>query len=333
MNDKHYGEIKAIKLKSQSGFNVEILTFGAILTKIMALDKSGQRGNVVLEYETIDDYLSNPLFLGCVVGPVAGRTSKGQIRLCDQDHSSNNTLTLDTSCHPNSLHSCSQGLHKVNWSILSQTADSLVLSHEALTHPDYGGQINYTLTYKVCDETLTIDYHATSKALTYLSLTNHSYFNLSGSASTPISGHHLQLNCSHFARLDSESLPQELVPISNAALDFSVSRAIGEALIQEANDIILTKGIDHPFKCEPKDDVATLVDPESGRVMHVSTTQPYMVVYSGNFLDAVASDSGKRFIKHAGICFETQDLPDITNNKLDDVVYVSETSPYKHQIR
>lgn len=330
MNENHLGDIKVIELKSQTGFCVEILTFGAIITKIMAIDKSGHRENVVLEYETTEDYFSNPLFLGCIVGPVAGRTSKGEVIIGDQ-FAQNHVLKLDTSCHPNSLHSCKQGLHKVNWTIHTQTTDTLVLTHEAEITSSQSGHLTYTLTYKVNGESLTIDYYVTSTALTYLSLTNHSYFNLSGNPSSPISNHHLQMNCSHFVRLDSESLPIELVSLTNSAFDFTQLRVIDDVLKQDDADVKITAGIDHPFKCMSTDYVAVLTDPVSGRTMHVATTQPYMVVYSGNFIDAAVSNSGKCFVKYAGICFETQDLPNITHNRLDEVNYVSKTSPYSHK--
>ncbi|GAB6109407.1 aldose epimerase family protein [Fusibacter bizertensis] len=160
-----------IKLVSKTGFTVEVLNLGGIITKIMALDKYGNRENVVLNYENLDDYLTNPLYLGCFVGPVAGRTKNGELPIDDE------ILQLDVSCHSNSLHSCNDGLHNVIWHVDSQTADCLVLSY---TTKNNHGVIDYKVTYTVFEETLTINYYANTHMKTYLTLTNHSYFNLSG---------------------------------------------------------------------------------------------------------------------------------------------------------
>lgn len=323
--------IQAITLISETGFSAEILTHGAIVTKILALNGEGIRENVVLAYENHSDYLSNPFFLGCVVGPVAGRTFAGDINLGEW------TLKLDTSKHPNALHSGNQGFHHVLFSIASQSQDTLVLTHDAQMrlianeqpHLEKTVTLKLVLSYQVKGESLSIETHVVSSDLTHLSITNHSYFNLSGHwQASPITNHFLQLNCSHFARLDEASLPVSLVPLSGSAFDFKTPKSLSSILEQSHEDVRQTAGIDHPFKCLKGDGpIARLHDPTSGRVMTVETTQPYVVIYSGNFLD---SSPESPFPKHAGICFETQDLPNVFENRLDLQHVVTPEKPYHH---
>ncbi|MCD4714669.1 MAG: galactose mutarotase [Clostridiales bacterium] len=312
-------EIELITLTSETGFTVHVLTFGGIIQKVMAKDKHNVRNNVVLNYDHIDDYKKNDLYLGCVVGPVAGRTKKGLIEV------DNLSIQLDTSCHPNSLHSCLDGLHLINWDIKSKSMSKLILSHQS---KDYKCMIDYEISYSVTGETLSIDYHAKVSSSVYLSLTNHSYFNLTGNPGNQIIHQKLKLNCTHYAKLDEENLPVELVPLTKTALDFSEYKSIKSALDDSSEDIAMASGIDHPFKRGASDTVAELMDLESGIVMKVQTNQPYVVVYTGNFLSTTTSLSGKTFGKHTGICFETQDLPNIATNKLDHIRLVTPESPY-----
>jgi aldose 1-epimerase len=315
-------KIESILLKSNSGFIVQLLTLGGIITKIMAKDKYGMRENVVLCYDDFEDYHTNPLFLGCFIGPVAGRTKAGKMLIDDL------TLTLDVSVHPNALHSGKQGLHNVKWSIKSQESDSVILTYDSKTRD---GSMNYQLTYSVSEETLSIEYAVTSSNKTYLSLTNHSYFNLSGNPEQSILTHDLKLNCSHIAQLDQDSLPIACLPIEAVKVDFFTSNSVGSIIESTPEIFSSTLGIDHPFKCMASDYVAYLSDPQSGRAMYVATTEPYVIVYSGNFLQTGVSTSGKRFNQYSGICFETQDLPNVVNNKLDHVEFVSPTLPYSHK--
>lgn len=318
-------KVECIALKSESGFSVQVLSLGGIITEIMAKDRHGVRENVVLNYDHFEDYLTNPLFLGCFIGPVAGRTKDGKMSI--DDH----TLALDVSDHPNALHSCKHGLHNVNWNIKSRTNDQVVLTYDSKPLNALDGALMYQLSYTVSEETLSIEYFVTSSKKTYLSLTNHSYFNLSGNPEQSIVSHELGLNCSHIATLDQDSLPVALLPLESMRYDFLKANSI-ESIIGSTPEIFSsTLGIDHPFKCSSSDHVAYLYDAQSGRTMHVTTTQPYVILYSGNFLHTGVSTSGKKFKQYSGVCFETQDLPNVVNNKLDTVQFVTPESPYSHR--
>lgn len=318
-------KVECIALKSESGFSVQVLSLGGIITDIMAKDRHGVRDNVVLKYDHLEDYLTNPIFLGCFIGPVAGRTKDGKMLIDD------NMLSLDVSDHPNALHSCKHGLHNVNWSIKSRTIDQVVLTYDTKPLNELEGSLKYQLSYRVTGETLSIEYVVTSSRKTYLSMTNHSYFNLSGNPEQSIMSHELGIHCSHIASLDQDSLPVDLLPLESLRYDFSMPNSIGSIIESTPEIFSNTLGIDHPFKCSSSDPVTYLYDPQSGRAMHVATTQPYVIIYSGNFLHTGVSTSGKQFKQYSGVCFETQDLPNVVNSKLDTVQFVTPESPYSHR--
>ena len=317
--------IKQIILTSATGFQVKVLNLGGIITHIMANNKDYIRENVVLHYDNLEDYNQNPLYLGCVVGPISGRTKNGQFQINEQK------IQLDISQNPSGLHSGKNGLNYVIWKIEHQSHDKLVLSYKGPLADHTDIEINYQLTYTVMDESLIIDYNATASNPAYLSLTNHSYFNLTGSENNSIEAQILTLNCSHFAKLDTETLPISLTICEGSLFDFSKSKSLKSVLNSESEDVKNVNGIDHPFKCIANTVVAKLNDPKSGRQMTVSTTQPYIVIYTGNFLHTAQSNSGKSFEKHHAICFETQDLPDVLNSEFDLVKLVTPEQPYVHQ--
>lgn len=317
--------IKEYKLESNTGFTVKILNLGGIITEIMAKDQEGKRSNVVLKYDNIDDYWTNPLFIGCFVGPVAGRTFEGKLPLGDFNYQ------LDCSINENALHSGKDGLHNVVWSLesVSQNQAKFTLIHPYLmAHPF---EVKYELIYTVKDEVLLIEYTATPSQPAYFSLTNHSYFNLSGDLNTSIETHYLKLNASHFAKMNTLSLPVQLVSLKDSDLDFTQARLISEITSSDCEDIKGARGIDHPFKSNGLDPLAELIDVKSGRRLKVMTTQPYAVIYSGNYLDSALSASGYQFNNRTGICFETQDLTNVANSKLDEVKLSYPDHPYKHQ--
>ncbi len=322
---KFMQDIIEYQLKSNSGFTVKILNLGGIITEIMAKDQAGNRSNVVLNYEDFTDYWTNPLFIGCFVGPVAGRTLEGKLPLGEQNYQ------LDCSINENALHSGKDGLHNVIWSLASSSEDHVKFT---LIHPYLEAnpfEVIYELTYSVKDEALTIEYTATPSEPAYLSLTNHSYFNLSGNLDTSIESHYLKLNASHYARMNALSLPIQLVPLKDSDLDFSESRPLSEIIHSDAEDITGARGIDHPFKANGIDPLVELTDPQSGRKLRVKTTQPYSVIYSGNYLDSTMSSSGHQFNNRTGICFETQDLTNVANSNLDELKLSYKDQPYKHQ--
>lgn len=321
----HMENIVQINLISATGFKVTVLNLGGIITHIMSKNREGLRENVVLNYDDLNDYLANPLYLGCIVGPIAGRTRNGLF------HVENTPMQLDTSSNISGLHSGNKGLNQVFWKIHQQSADSVVLTYQDTLTKDSKDFIQYQLTYRVNNESLIVDLKATSEKASYLSLTNHSYFNLSADSHQTILGHELSLNCSHFAELDSESLPIRLCDCKGSIYDFTQPKALRDVVLADHPTVKSVQGIDHPFKCASKEWVAQLHDTTSGRIMTVQTTQPYVVIYTGNFLHTGTVPSGTTFNPHTGICFETQDLPDVVNHHLDQVQFVTPKAPYTHQ--
>ncbi len=312
------------KIESNTGFTVKVLNLGGIITEIMAKDSEGNRSNVVLNYEQLADYWANPLFIGCFVGPVAGRTLEGKLPLGEYN------FQLDCSINENALHSGKDGLHNVVWSLESSSDNHVKFT---LTHPyliSNPFEVKYELIYLVKDEVLTINYTATPSKPAYFSLTNHSYFNLSGDLNASVETHHLKLNASHYARMNTLSLPIQLIPLKNSDLDFTNARVLSDVISSDSEDVQGARGVDHPFKSNGTSPLAELTDERSGRRLRVTTSQPYAVIYTGNYLDSALSPSGHQFKNRTGICFETQDLTNVANSNLDEVKITHPDQPYKH---
>lgn len=298
-------------IKNQKGFSVEILTFGGAITGIEAADSSGNRTNVVLSYPTLEDYLDNPPYLGVTIGQTAGRIRNDRGVL---------------------LHGGADGLHQKNWTIVSHSEDHLVLaiSVKAELVGEQGkdtdkdkskdtdiqaGNVTIEADYRVLEnDTLVITYRGTSEVTTYINLTNHSYFNLSGNGENSIENHILKMASLSYAPVDNEGVPLEgLANVVGTPFDFTQPKMIADALSDNHEQIKGCYGIDHPFKLDEAPVQIQISDPESKRALAISTNQAYAVVYSGNFLGSAKVPSGLAFKKHSGICFETQDIPDAPN--------------------
>lgn len=320
-------------IKNQKGFSVEILTFGGAITGIAAADSGGNRTNVVLSYQTLEDYMENPPYLGVTIGQTAGRirTDKGVL-----------------------LHGGTDGLHKKNWTIVAHSKDHLVLGisvkaalvggkgvsigedggREKNNETDtQAGNVTIEADYRVLEnDTLVITYRGTSEATTYINLTNHSYFNLSGNVENSIENHILKMAAVAYAPVDNEGVPLEgLASVSGTPFDFTQPKMIADALSDSHEQIKGCYGIDHPFKLDEASVQILLSDPESKRALAISTNQAYSVVYSGNFLSSAKVPSGLAFIKHSGICFETQDIPDAPNRTDFKDGYLKPGQTYIHE--
>jgi aldose 1-epimerase len=304
-------DLKTIEIISESGFNVQLLNLGCSITKICAKDRFENRSNVVLNHSRLSEYFTNNSFLGCVIGPISGRSENGIIMIND------NVTQLDTSCDRNSLHSCDKGLHNVIWDIVDQSENKVTFTY-------IQQNIEFFIQYSVEQEKLIMDISAYSNDDTYLSITNHTYFNLSGDYSSSIEDHKLMLNCLEYGYLNKDSIPVKLKKTQNSIFDFSNPKYLKEVLNTNSNEILPYGGIDHPFKCNGTKDILTLIHENSGRILKISTNQPYVVIYTGNHLN-----KSTIYNKHCGICFETQDLPSVTTRKLDKFEIVSKANPYK----
>ncbi len=308
-------------IKNRKGFSVEIITFGGAITGIEAADSGGNRTNVVLSYPTLEDYLENPPYLGVTVGQTAGRIRNDRGVL---------------------LHGGADGLHQKNWTIVSHSEDHLVLAISVKATLVVGkgegfsqdaGNVTIEADYRVLEnDTLVITYRATTEVSTYINLTNHSYFNLSGNVEKSIENHILKMAAVAYGPVDNEGVPlEDLANVVGTPFDFTQPKMIADALSDSHEQIKGCYGMDHPFELDEAPVQIQISDPESKRALAISTNQAYAVVYSGNFLGSAKVPSGLAFKKHSGICFETQDIPDAPNRINFKDGYLKPGQTYIHE--
>ncbi|MGC4191999.1 MAG: aldose epimerase family protein [Thermomicrobiales bacterium] len=308
-------------LSNDNGMAVTILTYGAVIQSLTVPDKSGETANVVLGFDNADDYAMKSPYFGALVGRYANRIALGHFTLDGK------TYTLPINNDPNSLHGGDKGFDKQIYAARPFTADDGPALELSRTSPDgeegYPGALTYSVTYTLtADNTLRIDYRATTDKTTVVNLSNHSYFNLAGEGSGAITDHVLQLNASHYTPVDKTLIPTgDIDPVAGTPFDFTTAKAIGQDL-RDGSDtqILIGHGYDHNFVIDRPDGdaslqlVARVQEPTSGRVLEVHSTEPGVQFYSGNFLDGTfAGTSGKVYRQTDAFALETQHFPDSPN--------------------
>ena len=305
-------EVYLYTIKNENGVEVSITNFGGAITSIKVPDRDGVFGDVVLGYETLDEYVKNPRYLGALIGRHANRIDRGKFSLNGVEYQ------LAQNNGKNHLHGGTKGFDKRVWNA-TETADGLHLEYFSKDgEENYPGNLNVSVDYSLNDENeLRIDYHATTDKDTIVNLTNHSYFNLAGHGT--ILDHELTLFSESYIPVREDLVPYgEIHVVEGTPMDFRTTHTIGERLNELIPEISYSQGYDHTFSLRGLDGsirwVARLREPVSGRVMEVFTTQPGMQVYSGNFLDgSLKGKGGVAYQKYAGLCLETQHFPDAPN--------------------
>jgi len=296
---------------------VEILSYGAVVRSLCLPDKNGRVADVVLGQAGMDEYAENKGTLGCVVGRNANRTAGAAFSLFDQK------FTLPANDGPNNLHSGPDGLSRRLFACEVHTFNNLpalLLSHTVEDGSDgFPGNLIVTIAYALTeDNALMIDYRAVSDRNTVINLTNHSYFNLAGHDSGNIYGHILEMDAPFYTPAKPDGIPTgEILRTKDSPFDFTTEpKALGRDIHSALTQVSQFGGYDHNFVLRGAGyrKVATLTEPESGRVMRVLTDLPGMQVYTGNHFDGeTAYKDGVKYPKHAGIAFETQFFPNGAN--------------------
>jgi aldose 1-epimerase len=299
-------------LANAQGMKVAVMNYGGTVTKIIVPDKEGIMGDVVLGYDSLSGHLQkgNPYF-GALIGRYGNRIANGKFTLDGKLYS------LAGNDHGNSLHGGNKGYDKVYWNIEKLAGDSsLKLTYLSKDGEEgYPGNLNVEVIYTLgSDNSLKIDYAATTDKATPINLTNHSYFNLSAGHDSTILNHQLELNADKYTPVNDALIPTgKIEDVKDGPMDFNTAKPIGK-------DIASVKGgYDHNWVLNRTSNglekVAALNDPSSGRTMEVWTTEPGLQFYSGNFLDGtlVNTKNGQKYVKHAALCLEAQHFPDSPN--------------------
>jgi aldose 1-epimerase len=298
-------------LTNSSGMQASILNYGGTITKLMVPDRNGKMGDVVLGFETFGGYMQKKdPYIGALVGRYANRIANAKFTMDGK------TYKLAPNNFGNSLHGGNVGFDKVIWNTEKIGDSSLKLTYQSKDGEEgYPGNLNVQVIYTLgADNSLKIDYTATTDQATPVNLTNHSYFNLSAGKDSTVLDHVLKLDADKYTPVNDQLIPTgQIANVKGTPLDFTTPKAIGK-------DIGSVKGgFDHNWILNKRgtelQEAATVYDPGSGRYMEVLTTQPGIQFYSGNFLngDLQLTKEGQIYIPHSGLCLETQHYPDSPN--------------------
>lgn len=257
------GKWKEYTLVNEQGMSVSVINFGGIITEMLVPNRNGKLENVVIGFKNYADYETNPNYFGALIGRVAGRIQGGEFVL------NGKTYSLDRNDGDNHLHGGASGFHQVIWNVDPfQTSDTvgLKLTHKSLDGDGgYPGNLDVTVTYILNnDNQFTIDYAATSDQVTPITLTNHSYFNLSGDLKNTIHHHHITIDSEEIVKLDEKLIPTgKLMNVFNTSFDFRESRSLREGFNDKSEqNTVAGNGYDHYFIFNKKKENAVTVSDE-----------------------------------------------------------------------
>jgi aldose 1-epimerase len=307
-------------LSNGRGLTVKILTYGGILQTIDVPDSHGHVANVSLGFDNLADYVAKSPYFGCITGRYANRIAKGKFTLDGKSYQ------LAINNPPNSLHGGNKGFDKRVWAATPSKGKDWVSLKLTYTSPDgeenYPGTLKNTVVYTLTrDNSIRMDYRATTDKPTIINLTNHTYFNLAGEGNGSILGHKLKINASRYTPVDATLIPTGvLASLSGTPLDFRKSTAIGDRIRDGHPQLVIGRGYDHNYVLDRKGHkkfvtAAVVREPKSGRILSVITDQPGIQFYSGNFLDGtLVGTSGRMYRQGDGFALETQHYPDSPNH-------------------
>jgi len=305
-------------MTNPQGMEVRAITYGGIITVLRVPDRDGRIDDVALGFDNLEGYLKNPPFFGAIIGRYGNRIARGRFTLDGK------TYTLATNNGPNHLHGGVKGFDKVVWQAESFKKDDGVGVTFTHRSPDgdqgYPGNLSLRVTYTVTARNeLEVEYEATTDQATPLNLTQHTYFNLAGEGSRDVLDHMLTIHASRYTPVDATLIPSGgVATVEGTPFDFRMPTAIGSRIAANDAQIRFGNGYDHNFVIDRTADglvpAAHVMEPMTGRVLDVSTTEPGMQFYTGNFLDGtLMGKRGHTYKQRTGFCLETQHFPDSPN--------------------
>jgi len=310
--------VEVYTLTNANGVEVKAITYGCIITSIRTPDRTGKVADIVLGFDSLDGYLKDSPYFGAVVGRYGNRIAKGQFTLDGK------TYTLATNNGPNHLHGGNKGFDKVVWKASEKSSADGVGVVFTRVSPDgeegYPGNLQATVTYTLTDRNeLVVDYHAGTDKATPVNLTQHSYFNLAADDGD-ILGHQLTIDADRYTPVDATLIPTgELPTVAGTPFDFRKPTAIGARIGETNAQLKNGNGYDHNWVLNRTggglQHAVRVLEPKSGRVLDIATTEPGVQFYTGNFLDgSIKGKGGRAYKQRTGFCLETQHFPDSPNH-------------------
>ena len=328
---------KVYKYKLTNGYmSVEIMSYGGIVTNINLPNSKGQDTDIVLGFNTLDQYIDEHPYFGAIIGRYGNRIANGKFSLNGIDYQ----LAINNGI--NSLHGGLIGFDKVLWSVKELNNDEdpgIKLTYFSKDMEEgYPGNLQIDVTYILTKENeLKIFYEAITDSSTIINLTNHSYFNLAGESSGDILDHFVSINANSYLPVDENLIPTgEIRNVKNTPFDFREMKKIGLEIEIQNNQLIIGNGYDHCWVLNDYGEgirkIAEARSLNTGINMEVYSDQPGVQFYTGNFLDgSMKSKKLKKYEKRSGFCLETQHFPDSPNQPSFPNVILKPDKKYQTQ--
>ena len=302
-------------LRNKNNMEVCITNFGGRIVSVMVPDKDGQMRDVVLGFDSIQDYISKPSDFGASIGRYANRINQGKFTLDGVEYQ------LPRNNYGHCLHGGPQGFQYRVYDAVQLNPQELQLTYVAKDGEEgFPGNITCKVLMKLTDDNaIDIQYEAETDKPTIVNMTNHSYFNLDGDAGSNAE-HLLTIDADYYTPVDSTFMTTgEIVPVEDTPMDFRTPMPVGERI--NDFDFVQLKngnGYDHNWVLNAKGDInrraASLKSQKTGIVLDVYTNEPGVQVYAGNFLDgSLTGKKGITYNQRASVCLETQKYPDTPN--------------------
>ncbi len=313
MNEKN---IHAFVITNKNGTKAQIIEKGATLDNLIFKNKNGEFVDILVGHDTLDGHINRSDYQGVVVGQYANRIKNGEFTIDGTTYNVTKNEKNTTCLHGGGEYS------SAHWCGKESGESSVEFSY---TSPDgkegFPGNVEIKVTYTLDDnDNLTLDYNAVSDKKTVINITNHAYFNLNGYNSGDVLKHTLQINADRFTAIDEMSIPTgELPSVNGTPFDFTAEKEIGKDIEADFEQLKNGLGYDHNFCITDYNgelkEIAIAKGDKSGIKMTVSTTEPGVQLYTGNFLDgSVIGKGGCPITKRSAFCLETQVFPDSPNH-------------------
>ncbi len=324
-------------IDNDRGMTVQVMDYGATVTTLVVPDASGVPADIVLGFDSVDEYVQSSPYFGSTVGRVGNRIADASFELDGKPY------RLAANNEPHHLHGGNRGFDKRIWKGASITTGHGPGVRFRLISPDgeegYPGRVDAEVQYVVTeDNELRILMEATSQERTPLNMLHHGYWNLSGHDGGSILDHELKVNATRYTPSEDGPIPSGAIePVMDTPFDFTEIRRVGDRIDQLPGDEQDPGGYDVNYvldqSAEGLHQACVVRDPVSGRTMTIWTDQPGLQFYTGNYLDDVVGKGGTVYGKHMAFCLETQAFPDAIN-KTDvegwDTVVLSPGETYRH---
>ena len=306
-------EVLLFTLANAAGLEAKVMTYGATLVSVKAPDRRGNLDHITLHLDSLEDYLAGHPLFGSVVGRYANRIAGARFTIDGVEY------PITPNAGGNHIHGGKLGFQKIVFEAKPFFEDDVAGVHLSHTSPDghegYPGTLDTTVTYSLTNNgSLIMAYVAHTDKPTHLNLTNHAYWNLAGAGSGDVLGHVLMLNADRYLPSDDRRMPLgNIEPVAGTPMDFTEPETIGARV-----DRVQGENYDHCYVLNKESGkrlslAAKVMEPKTGRVMEVYTTQPGVQLYTAKGLNGRLGADGKSYGPYHGFCLETQHYPDSPN--------------------